>query len=443
MTSAAILVIGGGVTGLHAAVAVSDAGAQAIVLEQGPVVGGKRAAWLGRDSDLDPRLAAVDDNEAIEILTLGEVESLAGEAGDFTAVIRQRPRFVTNDCTRCNHCVPVCPQVVANEYDVGLTFRKAIHRPLPDAIPEAYVIDLDACLNVPPNYLPCQRCVEVCDDDAIFFDRPLQETLERRVAAVIVATGFACDSAVEKSVLEEFGYGHYADVVSSVELQRLLEDPGPSGGFAVRPSDEEYPESVLLVLTRLSASAAWVMSNHLQRLAAQDIENLTVLVLSQPGDIPELAVLEESLAECGANLRWGNWLGVQETEDGRLQARYAEFPSGTSCEQIADMVVLSSEVHADAAAASLAQKLGLELDQQGYISPSRAGVYVAGGALGTVGIQASAEQAREAAKEALQHLQPTAEPAPETADWTQLPAARQREYLEQMLHSLFDLGERG
>jgi heterodisulfide reductase subunit A len=422
---------------------VSAEGAQAIVLEQGPVVGGKRAAWLSGDSGLDPRLAAVDDNESVEILTLAELESLSGEAGDFTATIGQRPRFVTADCTRCNHCVPVCPQVVANEYDVGLTFRKAIHSPRPEAIPESYVIDLDACLNVPPNYLPCQRCVEVCDDNAIFFDMPLRESLERRVGAVIVATGFACDSAAEKSVLEEFGYGHHADVVSSVELQRLLEDPGPSGGFAVRPSDEEYPESVLMVLTRVSSSAAWVMSNQLRRLADQDVEDLAVLILAQPGELPELVDLQDALATTGAELRWGNWIGLQETGEGRLLARYAEFPAGGSREHQADMVVLSSEVHADAAAASLAEKLGLALDGQGYITPSRPGIHVAGGALGTVGIEAGAEQAREAAREALLHLQSAAEdPGDELVDWVKLPPENQREYLEQMLHTLFSLGER-
>lgn len=443
MTSGAILVLGGGVTGLHAAVAVSEMGAQAIVLEQGPVVGGKRAAWLAGD-DSDPQLAAALDNESIEILTLAEIESLRGEAGDFVATISQRPRFVTADCTRCNHCVPVCPQVVSNEYDVGLTFRKAIHSPFPDATPQAYVIDLDACLNVPPNYLPCQRCVEVCDDHAIFFDMPLLETCERSVGAVIVATGFACDSAAEKAVLAEFGYGEYPDVVSSVELQRLLEDPGPSGGFAVRPSDEEYPDSVLLVLTRVSDSAAWVMSNQLRRLAAQDIEQLTLLVLSQDGELPELADLLETVAEVGAGLQWGNWIGMEKAEQGKLLATYLEFPAGNSREQLVDMVVLSTEVQADATAASLAEKLGVVLDEQGYITPSRPGIHVAGGALGTVGIEAGAGQARDAANSAWQHLQAGADEATAgPVDWAKLPSENQRQYLEQMLHTLFKLGERG
>jgi heterodisulfide reductase subunit A len=451
VTAGAVLVIGGGLTGLHAAIAVAEAGATAIVLEQGPVVGGKRAAWLSGDSDsgLDPRLAAAPGNDAIEIHTLAEIESLAGAAGEFSASICLGQRFVTGDCTSCNHCVPVCPQVVANEYDAGLTFRKAIHKPWPEAFPAAYVIDLDACLNVPPNYLPCQRCVEVCDDHAIFFDLPQREIVERRVAAVIVATGFASESAEEESVLAEFGYGQAANIVSSVELQRLLEDPGPSGGFAIKPSDEEYPDSVLLVLTRVSADAAWVMGNQLRRLATQDIDQLSVLVLAPPGDTAQLTELLETVEACGASLHWGSWVGVQEAQaaatggGGKLQVRHRELPAGRDMEQLVDLLVLSSEVHADTQAASLAGILGLGLDAHGYISPSRAGIYLAGGALGTVGIEAGAEQARLAVEKALQHVaagvEAVADPVADL-EWSRLPPDRQRQYLEQMLHTLFSLG---
>jgi len=440
MTSGVVLVVGGGIVGLHAALGLADAGVEAIVVEQGPILGGKRAAWLAGEGALDPRLAAVADTEAIEILTMAELTQLDGEAGDFTAVIRQRPRYVNDDCTRCNHCVPVCPQAVPNEYNAGLTFRKAIHSPLPETIPNIYTIDIDTCLNLPPNYLPCQRCVEVCDDHAIHFDMLVSEPLERRVAAVILATGYADNDAAERKVLEEFGYGVHPDILSSVELQRLLEDPGPSGGYAIKPSNEAYPDSVLLVLTRVSPYTAWVMGNQLRRLAEQNVAELTVLILAPPETSSELDVLTEIAASCRATLRWGSWIDVEAVQEEQLQVRYAELPAGRIQEQRVDLVALSSEVHADKAADTLAETFTLAQDEQGYLSASRPGIYVVGGALGTVGIERGAEQAQQAVQAALQHLAVPEEPE---ANVGELPPGMQQQHLEQMLHSLIRLGEGG
>jgi heterodisulfide reductase subunit A len=433
--SETVLVLGGGLTGLQAAVELADANVQAIVLEQGPIVGGKRAAQLTVPSDLEPRLAAVADNANIELLTLGRLESVTGEEGTFVAGVRQLPRYVTDDCTRCNHCAPVCPQAVSNEYDAGLTFRKAIHSPFPQTIPDIYAIDIDSCLNVPPNYLPCQRCVEVCDDNAIHFDITPPDLLELPVAAIIVATGYVDDDAQEQASLAEFGYGQHPDILSSVELQRLLEDPGPSGGFAIRPSDEDYPARVLLVLTRLSTAAAWVMSNQLRRLVEQKVEHVEVLVLATNRDDPTLETLTQVALELDVPMHFGIWIGIEVPDQGLLEARFAQLNGGKSIELTSDLVVLSSEVHPHPQVAELGEKLGLELDALGYLQASRPGIYLAGGVLGTVGIEAGAEQARAVVKAALAHIRaPRNEPTVEATGGPEL------ERLERLLYGLIRLG---
>jgi heterodisulfide reductase subunit A len=433
--SETVLVLGGGLTGLQAAVELADANVQAIVLEQGPIVGGKRAAQLTVTSDLEPRLAAVADNANIELLTLGRLESVTGEEGTFVAGVRQLPRYVTDDCTRCNHCAPVCPQAVSNEYDAGLTFRKAIHSPFPQTIPDIYAIDIDSCLNMPPNYLPCQRCVEVCDDNAIHFDITPPDLLELPVAAIIVATGYVDDDAQEQASLAEFGYGQHPDILSSVELQRLLEDPGPSGGFAIRPSDEDYPARVLLVLTRLSTAAAWVMSNQLRRLVEQKVEHVEVLVLATNRDDPTLETLTQVALELDVAMHFGIWIGIEVPDQGLLEARFAQLSGGKSIELTSDLVVLSSEVHPHPQVAELGEKLGLELDALGYLQASRPGIYLAGGVLGTVGIEAGAEQARAVVKAALAHIRaPRNEPTVEATGGPEL------ERLERLLYGLIRLG---
>ncbi len=436
--SNAVLVVGGGLTGLRAATDVAAAGSRAIVVDQRPILGGKRAALLLAPDGPYPDMAGVAENPSITCLTLAQLVSLGGEAGNFTATVREQPRYVTADCTRCNHCVPVCPQVVPNEYDAGLTFRKAIHSPLPRTLPDIYTIDMDSCLNSPPNYLPCDRCTEACDDDAIHFDLPLPAPMEHSVAAVIVASGFADCSEEERIILAEFGYGAHPDIVSGSELQRLLEDPGPSGGYAVRPSDEGYPDTVLLVLTAVTDEPARLLEQQLRQLAEQDVEDIRVLILSAATDHEALADLVTAASECGARLHYGGWIEARPVEDA-LDVSFTALPRGDKVTTRTHMVALYTESLPDAGASELARTLGLERDARGYLVASRDGIYLAGGAGGTVGLAAGAEEAKAAATAALQHV--NAEQA--TAETGATPAAAaawRREDIEHLLYTLLKLG---
>lgn len=437
--SDSVLVLGGGLTGLRAAMEVAAANSRAIVVDRRPILGGKRAALLLAPDGPYPGIAALVENPAITCLTLTQLVALNGEAGRFTATVQEQTRYVTADCTRCNHCVPVCPQVVSNEYDAGLTFRKAIHSPLPQTLPDIYSIDIDSCLNSPPNYLPCDRCAQVCDDGAIHFDLPLPAPVEHEVAAVIVATGFADCSEEERAVLSEFGYGTHPDIVSSTELERLLEDPGPSGGFAVRPSDEAYPASVLLVLTAVTDEAAQSLQRHLRRLAEQDIEKLGVLILSAPEEDAALNDLAAAANESGAELHYGSWIQVRPAEDG-LEVTFTALPGGDKITRAAQLAALYTDSRPDPGVTELAGMLGLARDERGYLQPSRPGIYLAGGAGGTVGLEAGAAEAKAAAASALAHVgaqQTATEGSQEPADTA---SSLRREEIERLLYSLLQLG---
>ena len=416
-----ILIVGGGIAGLHAATECANGGARAIVVEQAPVVGGKLAAAMTEATGIGnraegvgtPLFEALTDNENIEIITLANLENIDGRPGNFTVSIRERARFVTDACTRCKLCRAVCPVVVPNEFDAGLTYRKAIYTPMGETLPGEWVIDIQNCLNTPPNYLPCNRCIEVCDDDAIRFNLPLETVHERQVGAVILAPGFQVGGGAD---FAELGYGTHPDIVMSAELQRLLESPGPTGGYASKPSNEEYPDSVLLVLDNPSHFGLYIVASQVHQLLEQDVGTVAVLVLSQQTADSDYSEVTELAEQAGVQVHWGGMFKVDPTPENTLNVSYEDFSEKHYVQNTYDMVVLCSDVQPPDGLAELAKTADIELADDGYlalsdangsgIATSQAGVFVAGCASGPKNIKASITDAQAAASAALTQLDP-------------------------------------
>jgi heterodisulfide reductase subunit A len=414
-----ILIVGGGVAGLHAAIECANAGARVVVVEQGPVVGGKLAATMTEASAIGNRAEGVGtplfeslaDNENIEIITLATLESVEGRPGNFTASIRERARFVTDACTRCKLCRAVCPVVLPNEHDAGLTYRKAIYTPMAETLPAEYVVDINSCLNSPPNYLPCQRCVEVCEDNAIHFHLPLDTIHERQIGAVILAPGF---QVADSAIFSDLGYGAHPDVVTSAELQRLLESPGPTGGYASKPSNEEYPESILLVLDDPSPFALYIVASQIYQLLDQDVGKVAALVLSQLTHDSEFTDVQALATDTGVHVSWGAMLKVDPAPQNALNVSYEDFSAKRYVQETYDMVVLCSDVEPVHGLAELAQTVGVDLADNGYIAvtgedgagvaSSQPGIFVAGCASGPKNIRDSIATSGAAASEALASL---------------------------------------
>ncbi len=456
-----ILIVGGGVAGLHAATECANAGARAIIVERGPVVGGRLAAAITEaaaignraEGETVPLLDALAQNENIEIMTLSDVKGIEGRPGNFSVSIRERARLVTDACTRCKLCHAVCPVVLANDHDAGLTYRKAIYTPLAKTLPKAYVIDTDNCLNTPPNYLPCQRCVEVCDDNAIDFHLPLDTMHERQVGAVILTPGFQIK---DSGHFKEMGYGVHPDVVTSAELQRLLESPGPTGGYASKPSNEDYPDSVLLVLDTPSPFALYIVASQVRQLLEQDIERVAVLVLAQVAEAKDYAQVATLAQKTGIKVYRGGMLMVEPTTENTLNVSYEDFATNRFAQDTYDMVVLCSEVGPVDGLQGLAETAGVELADDGYIavvaedkadpSTSRPGIFVAGCASGPKNIRDSIADAYAAATAALAQLDRRLlrtgyTPQQASGDLQQPPPLTNdelRRHIEQLLYALID-----
>lgn len=177
----------------------------------------------------------------VKVLASSELKSITGYIGNFTAVVRQKARKVTSACTSCGDCVEVCPVSVPSEFEEGLSTRRAIYKPFPQAVPSSYLIDPDSCLGTNP--VACGKCKDACGAKAIDYDlRDEETTLE--VGTVVVATGA---EPWDPTPNTEYGYARHLDVLTSVEFERMLSAGGPTGGHVLRPSDGKEPKRIAFI----------------------------------------------------------------------------------------------------------------------------------------------------------------------------------------------------
>lgn len=239
-----VLVIGGGIAGITAALTLAKMGIPVALVERTPSVGGKMAMLHETFPTLDcaqciltPLMAEVAKHPLVRIYSLTEVESVEGYAGNFKVRLRVRPRGVkVGTCTLCGFCERVCPVEVPSEFNRGLSRRKAIYIPFAQAVPSAYVVDFEHCTR-------CGRCVKVCPAKAIDLEYR-EEVAEEVVGAIIVATGYELYPA-EK--LPEYQYGVENDVIDSMQFERILDVQGPTRGEVRRPSDGKPVKRVVFI----------------------------------------------------------------------------------------------------------------------------------------------------------------------------------------------------
>ncbi len=243
------LVIGGGISGIQAALDVAEAGFKVTLVEKEPTIGGHMAQLSETFPTLDcsqciltPKMVDVNQHPNIDLLTYSEVKDVSGYVGNYSVEIEKKPTYVDPDaCNLCGDCEDVCPVNVPDEFDQGLNSRKAINIPFAQAVPSSYTLDEEACLGLNP--LRCNECADACDADAIDFDQST-EFVEEDFGAVIVATGY---DLYPKENMGEYGYGDFDDVIDGLQFERLLSATGPTGGTVRRPSDGEVPENVVFI----------------------------------------------------------------------------------------------------------------------------------------------------------------------------------------------------
>jgi heterodisulfide reductase subunit A len=240
----AVLVVGGGVAGIQASLDLADSGFKVYLLDESTSIGGTMAqldkTFPTNDCSmciLAPKLVTAGRHPNIQLITYSELEKVDGEAGNFQVTILKHPRSVDIEkCTGCGICAQNCPIEVPNEFDVKMGVRKAIYVPFPQAVPLKYAIDQENCIK-------CRLCERVCPAKAVAFDQQ-PETIKVNVGSIILSPGFEEFDPHRKS---EYGYGHYPNVISSIEFERIMNASGPFGGKIIRPSDGRIPRRIAFI----------------------------------------------------------------------------------------------------------------------------------------------------------------------------------------------------
>ena len=178
----------------------------------------------------------------IKLMAYSEIEHVSGFIGNFHVKVRKKARYVNEtDCTACGDCVKDCPVIVPDEYQQGLSSRKAIYVQLPQAVPSAYLIDMENCLG--NNPIACGKCLDACEKECIDFDMQ-DEIVNLEVGTIIVSTGM---DVYDPTEMDEFGYRSFENVITSMEFERLICAGGPTDGHFVRPTDHKLPKRIAFI----------------------------------------------------------------------------------------------------------------------------------------------------------------------------------------------------
>jgi heterodisulfide reductase subunit A len=425
-----VLIVGGGVAGIQAALEIADAGNPVYLVEREPSIGGHMAQLDKTFPTLDcsaciltPKMFDAGNHKNITLLSYSEVEEVSGYVGNFTVTIRKRARYVIEDtCTGCGTCIEKCPKKVVDDvFEAGVGYRKAIYRPFPQAVPKYPVIDTKNCTYFERG--KCKACQMFCPTEAIDFDQK-DEFIEVKVGNIVLATGYDLFDARR---IPQLGYGRLPNVFNSLEFERLSNAAGPTGGKIVLRDGVTAPQSVAIVhcvgsrdrnYNRYCSSICCMQSlkfAHLvhERLPGAEVYNFYIDIRTPGKGYEEFY---HRLLDEGTHFIRGRVAEISDaarnpSEEGKLIVQAEDTLIGAQRRVPVDMVILSAGLQSRADAKEVAIKFGIScsvdqwfIEKHPKLDPVATmtdGVFIAGACQGPKDIPASVAQGSAAAARVL------------------------------------------
>jgi len=421
----AVLVVGAGVGGIRAALDLAESGFWVHLIDRSPSIGGTLArldTWFPDNQCEMCKLLPVFSRDKcsqfclrrdmyhpnIELIPDTQVEKVEGEAGNFMVLLKTESRWVKRErCTACGLCVDVCPVEIPDEFNEGLQKRKAIGVSNPQAMPNVYAIDREHCTK-------CGKCVEICPTGAVDLDLP-DESRELAVGAIIAAIGSGEFNAAK---MGQYGFGRYDNVLTNIQLERLLASGGPTRGQLLRPSDSKPPQTVAILQCVGSRD---IERNYCSAVCCMYALKEAILIKEQNPQA-EVTIFYMDLRafgkgyyryylqakNLGVNFVRTRVSAIRENPRTKSLLLLARAEDGSSINGEFDLVVLSIGQCPSPLVAELSQVLGVSLNKWGFIQnqdfwrvrTDKEGIYVCGSSASPSDISETIIQASAAACEA-------------------------------------------
>jgi heterodisulfide reductase subunit A len=376
-----VMVVGGGISGIQAALDLATAGFKVYLVEKSPTIGGKMAqldkTFPTNDCSMcieSPKFIECDRHPNIEILTYTEVDGVQGEAGDFTVTLVKKPRYVIeNRCTGCTVCVEYCPVKVPDPFNQNLSTNKAVHIYFSQAVPLVTYID-ENCLYLKDKR--CTICRGVCKHDAIDFQQEA-EKLDVKVGAIVLSPGY---EAFDPKPRGDYGYGKMENVVTSLDFERLLCATGPHEGEILRPSDKKHPHKIAWIHCVGSRQVIEGGNSYCSSVCCSYIQKQVILAKDHDADT-QAVIFHNDIRSFGKDferfyqraeqlpgvrfIRSYVSIGKEIPGTKNVTIRYATDKDGVKEEEF-DLVVLGVGLNPPADVRKLADTFGIQLDSRGF-----------------------------------------------------------------------------
>ncbi|MBQ8503823.1 MAG: CoB--CoM heterodisulfide reductase iron-sulfur subunit A family protein [Clostridia bacterium] len=418
------LVIGGGIAGIQTALDIADAGYEVDIVEKTPSIGGKMAQLDKTFPTLDcsaciltPKMVDAAAHEKINLYTYSEVEKVSGFVGDFTVEIRKKARYVNMDkCTGCGVCMEKCPSKKAkSEFNSGLSNRPAIYTPFAQAIPNVPVIDPTQCIKLKTG--KCGVCEKFCQAGAIDYKQK-DEVITQKYGAIVVATGF---EVIKLDNYDEYAYSQSKDVITSLELERIMNAAGPTKGHLERLSDGKPPKNIVFIQCVGSRCAENKGKSYCSKICCMYTAKHAMLIRDKYPDVNVTVFYidvrtpgknfdefyRRAVEEYGVNYVKGQVGKVAPQADGSLLVHGVDLIDGKQLKISADMVVLAAAIEPNPTVRNIATMLTASIDTNNFLTEAHpklrpvesptAGVFLSGVCQGPKDIPETVSQAGAAA----------------------------------------------
>jgi quinone-modifying oxidoreductase subunit QmoA len=408
--SGGILVVGGGISGLTAALEAAEVGTDVFLVERNPYLGG-RVAQLNQyfpklcppSCGLEINFKRIKNNRRIRVYPMTEVKNVSGSAGSYQVTLETRPRYVNNNCTSCNACVEVCPEERDNDFNFNMDKTKAIYKPHDMAFPMKYVIDMDACTK-------CGKCVEACKYEAI--DLAMEaKSFSLDVASIVWTTGW---NPYDATKMDKLKFGQSNAIITNMMMERLAAPNGPTAGKILRPGDNKEPESFAFVqcagsrdenhleyCSYICCMASLKQITYIRERYPEAKISVYYIDLRTPGKYEKFR--EKLMADEKITFIKGKVADIIPEADGGVTVVAENAVTGAKIQEKVDMAILATGMAPAIQAEGGA--LGLQMDSNGFLlGDADAGMIAAGCAKKAADVVTSNQSATAAALKAIQVL---------------------------------------